>query len=256
MKCILRVSTLMYVLVEVAGRTDVPVGIGTRERTSGGRQSAWVRDYDLARYPGRIYRDGVQALIDAVLAAAEPITLICIGPMPNIRAALQREPRIAQRARFVGMYGSVRRGYDGKSTPDAEWNVKADPAACRAAFAAPWNITITPLDTCGIVKLRGAKYAAVRDCPDPVVRALMENYRIWSAEKRSNAESASSVLFDTVAVYLAISEELLRIEEVGLRITDDGRTVVDPSGRKVRCALEWTDLPSFEDFLVRRLTGK
>ena len=39
---------------------------------------------------------------------------------------MAREPRIAQRARFVGMDGSVRIGYDGAPKPAAEWNVKAD----------------------------------------------------------------------------------------------------------------------------------
>ena len=64
----------------------------------------------------------------------EPVTLICIGPMPNIAEALKREPRIAEKARFVGMHGSVRVGYGGKKTPDAEWNVKADPKACQAGL--------------------------------------------------------------------------------------------------------------------------
>jgi inosine-uridine nucleoside N-ribohydrolase len=31
------------------------------------------------------------------------VTLLCIGPMPNIGEALAREPRIAHHARLVGM---------------------------------------------------------------------------------------------------------------------------------------------------------
>lgn len=59
-------------------------------------------------------------------------------------------------------------------------------------------------------KLRGTKYAAVRDCEDPLTKALVENYRIWAAKNPKRAETASSTLFDTVAVYLAFSQKLCK----------------------------------------------
>jgi inosine-uridine nucleoside N-ribohydrolase len=118
-------------------------------------------------------------------------------------------------------------------------------------------MTITPLDTCGLVSLTGEKYQAVRHCADPVVQALMENYRVW-LERREKAEVfdvRSSTLFDTVAVYLAFTEELLVMKEMGIRVTDDGHTVPDENAKRMRVALEWKDLGAFEDFLVARLTG-
>ena len=107
--------------LERAGRTDVPVGIGLKPEDKGGRQAAWVKDYDLSRYPGKVHEDGIKALIDTIMGSSDPVTLICIGPVPNVAEALRREPRIAQKARFVGMDGSVRKGYGGKATIDAEW---------------------------------------------------------------------------------------------------------------------------------------
>ena len=243
-------------ILEVAGRTDVPVAIGLRGGEKEGPQAPWVRDYDLSRYPGKVHEDGVQAIIDAILGSPKPVTLISIGPVPNIRAALEREPKIAERARFVGMHGSVRRGYGGKPTPDAEWNVRADPAACAKALGAPWPVTITPLDTCGLVHLRGEKYAAVRDSRDPLVQALVENYRIWCGDHPERAKEASSTLFDTVAVYLAGSEDLCVMEELRIRVEPNGMTVVDPGGKPLRVAVDWKSLPAFEDFLVERLTGR
>jgi hypothetical protein len=65
----------------------------------------------------------------------------------------------------------------------------------------------------------------------------------------------SSILFDTVAVYLAFSEELLVMEKLGVRVTDDGYTIIDDSARMINSATAWKDLPAFEDFLVRRLIG-
>ena len=246
-------------LLEIAGRTDVPVGVGIRQDVGSGPQAPWVEGYELDSYPGTIHEDGVGALIEAIMASPESVTLICIGPVPNIAAALEQEPRIAENARFVGMHGSVRLGYGGSRKVDAEYNVRADAAACRAAFAAPWEVTITPLDTCGLVTLAGKRYAQVRDSRDPLARAVIENYRIWASRvewTRADPEAASSTLFDTVAVYLAFSEGLLMMEELGLRVTEDGHTLPDKDAKPVRCAMGWRDLQAFEDLVVQRLTGK
>jgi len=246
-------------LLEIAGRTDIPIGIGIARPEAPSSQAPWVEGYELSSYPGTVYEDGVEAIVETIMGSPEPITLVCIGPVPNIKAALEREPRIAERARFVGMHGSIRRGYDGSPQPVAEYNVARDPEACRVVFAAPWDVTITPLDTCGIVRLMGEKYQAVRDCEDPLIQALIENYRIWARNsewaKEFDLDKESSVLFDTVAVYLAFSEELLVMEELGIRVTDDGRTLIDENAKRIRCATEWKDLAAFEDFLVHRLTG-
>ena len=248
-------AKLIAKLLETAKRTDVPVGVGLGPATGVGQQAAWVKDYDLKKYPGTVHEDGVQAIIDTIMKSPRKITLVAIGPLPNIRAALEREPKIAQRARFVGMHGSVRRGYGGGKTVSAEYNVKADVKAARAVFTAAWDITITPLDTCGIVHLRGKKYAAVRDCKDPLAAAVIENYRMWCKNPKQ-ADSGSSTLFDTVAVYLAFTEKLLKMETLGIAVTDDGRTAIDPDAKKMRVATEWKDMGAFEDLLVKRLTGK
>lgn len=241
-------------LLEVAGRTDIPVGVGISEGNKEGRQAAWLADYDLARYPGKVHQDGVAALIDTIMNAPQPMTLICIGPVPNIRAALERQPEIAKRARFVGMHGSVRKGYDGGSEPHKEWNVVADAKAAQRVFTAEWPMLITPLDTCGIVRLRGDKYRRIAECSDPVTRAVIENYRIWS-KSGDKPLDASSVLFDTVAIYLAFSTDLVNIERLSIRVTDDGFTRIDPQGKPMDCAMSWKDLGAFEDFLVARLAG-
>jgi inosine-uridine nucleoside N-ribohydrolase len=256
-------ARLLARFLERVGRADVPVGVGMdiEPRGDKGRQAEWIERYDLRAYPGRVYADGVQAMIDVIMKSEQPVTLIAIGPLPNVAEALKREPRIAQRARFVGMQGSVRRGYDGAPRPDAEWNVKANPQACRTAFAAGWDITITPLDTCGLVRLRGDKYARVRDSKDPVAVAVMENYRAWAASSgeaslKALPETASSTLFDPVAVYLAFSHELCSMERIPLRVTDDGFTRIEASARTVLAALDWKNLGGFEDLLASRLTSR
>jgi hypothetical protein len=69
-------------------------------------------------------------------------------------------------------------------------------------------------------------------------------------------EARSSFLFDTVTIYLAFSEELLNLKDLGVLVTDDGFTLVDNKVRSIRCAIEWRNLSRFEDILVERLTSK
>ena len=256
-------AKLVARVLELAERTDIPIGIGIKENDDPGPQAEWVKGYDLGRYPGRVLKDGVQALIDTVMASPVPMTLIAIGPPPNLKAALEREPRIAGKLRLAGMYGSIHRGYDGKPKPEPEWNVKANPAAARALLAAPWREAIlTPLDTCGRVQLSGERYARVRGSSDPLLRGLVEAYGIWCrnrdwcAKDPEYVAKKSSTLFDCVAVYLAISRDLVKTETTGVRVTDEGVTVPDPAARPLVWATEWRDLAGFEEWLTARLTAR
>jgi inosine-uridine nucleoside N-ribohydrolase len=250
-------ARLLGKLLEWMGRGKVPIGMGMDGDPRGdGPQAAWIKDYDLGRYRGKVHRDGVQAIIDTVMNSRQPVTIISIGPMPNVAAALEREPRIAQKARLVGMYGSVRKGYGGGKAPAPEWNVKADAKACQKAFKAPWEMTITPLDTCGMVTLEGAQYRRVCISMDPVARTIIENYKVWSTANKAPddvAQTRSSVLFDTVAVYLAFSQAFCTMERLGIRVTDDGMTVIDPNAKQMQVATDWKSLDGFREFLVRRL---
>jgi branched-chain amino acid transport system substrate-binding protein len=53
------------------------------------------------RYKGKVFPDGVQALIDTIEAQKANITVIAIGPVPNLREALRRAPSIATKASIV-----------------------------------------------------------------------------------------------------------------------------------------------------------
>ena len=258
--------------LEQVGRTDIPIGIGVQHHTGQHRQTSWAAEYELSSYPGTIYKDGVRAIIDTVMKSRGQIKVVAVGPLPNIATVLTREPQIAGRAEFVGMHGSVRRGYGNSRKISAEYNVRAYARAARVVLSAPWRRTlITPLDTCGIIHLKGEKYKKVFDCSSDLARALIDNYRVWyrqgilnqdknidpaELEKRVSGKvgSSSSTLFDTVAIYLAMTTELVKVKQLPIQVTDDGYTRIVEGSPMVDCATEWKDLSAFEDYLVERLT--
>lgn len=61
-----------------------------------------------------------------------------------------------------------------------EYNVWADIPSSQATFNAPFlSMTISPLDTCGLVQLRGDDYQRVKNSRAPLARAVIENYELW-----------------------------------------------------------------------------
>ena len=238
-------------MLEAAKRTDIPIGTGFKTSSDPLRMSPWVENYDIKKYKGSIYSDGVDAMINTIMNSKEKVTLISIGPLTNVAMALKKEPRIAEKARFVGMHGSIAKQHGGIDGAIAEYNVVQDLEASRIVFGASWDMAITPLDTCGIVRLDGELYKCVKECKNPLTKSLVDSYRVWLGEKSD--EGRSSILYDTVAIYLAFAEEFLDVRELPIGVTKDGFTKVDEKNKKIRCALHWKSLESFKEFLVERL---
>ena len=87
----------------------------------------------------------VEYLVETLRAVTTPVTLVPVGPLSNIAAALAVEPRITEAVDEVVIMGG---GHDyGNETPSAEFNIWADPEAADVVFAAPWQrLTLVPLD--------------------------------------------------------------------------------------------------------------
>jgi inosine-uridine nucleoside N-ribohydrolase len=123
-------------LLEAAGRADIPVAIGDNEGPKGDNDKTltpWVAAYDIGKYPGKVYQDGVSALIEFVRKSDQPVTIVAIGPAHSLSLALKRDPSIAAKCRFVGMFGSFDVGYGG-GPPSAETNVRVDPAPSARSY--------------------------------------------------------------------------------------------------------------------------
>ena len=248
-------------MLSIAGRADVAVGEGAGDgRLAPGRrgQQRWLGEYRPEDYGGVYRTDGAALMVETILASSEPVTVLAIGPASTVAEALAMKPDIAARARFVGMYGAVRRGYRGSETPVPEYNVFQDVAGFRTVLTAGWPITLTPLDTCGVVGLDGDDYARIRAAQDPLLRAVMANYRVWATAVGAPdlAERRTTTLFDTVAVYLAFADDLLAMETIPLQVRDDGLTFEAAGGTPVRAAMRWRDQQAFENLLIDRLLGE
>ncbi len=252
---------LVAKLLTLAGRTDVAIAMGPDGRDDPGAQSDWIGDFKLSDYPVPVRTDAVEAIYETVFHSPRAATVISLGPATTLGDAVHKHTVIPYMAHFIGMFGSVRVGYDGKATPDAEYNVKTDPVALQRIFAGMWmSQSITPLDTCGQLVLDGADWKRLRTSRDPFARAVIANSEVWLPHAPWMAEgfdltTHSSTLFDTVAITMAYDESDLVMETLPLSVTDTGMTVIDETyGTKIRVATGWTNMARFKRKLVADLT--
>src|SRR5246127_3101471 len=139
-------------MVEVAGRTDIPVAAGAKVPL--------VRRLVTAAYVhGENGLGGAVFPEPKIKPVAEPaadlirqiirkypgeVTLITIGPLTNIATALNADPDLAGMVgRLVMMGGSLS---GGNITPAAEFNVYVDPEAARIVFQSGIPISMVGLD--------------------------------------------------------------------------------------------------------------
>ena len=88
----------------------------------------------------------------------------------------------------------------------------------------------------------------------------MKSYQRWSkgtACGRNTRSRRARCSIDTVAIYLAFSEQWLKMERIGIR-TQWGFTIEDPNAKKMNVATDWKSggLKAFEEHLARRLCSR
>ena len=247
------------------GRDSIPIGIGIPDnRTARGALFDWAKDYNLADYKGGVFSDGLGKMASLIMESEETVEIIAIAPATNFPPLLQRFPDVIKQAEVKAMSGSVYRGYDNSSVPDAEYNVKHCPPCSAAMYEAKWNVTLTPLDTCGVVTLSGNSWDVLLNATNNVASVLMESWIYWCLHFDGSCSvtpgSHTDVFYDPVAVYLCFPESssLIDFETLKLRVTDDGHTVIDKDkGSAIQVALSWKEsgLEEFELFLASAIAS-
>ncbi len=130
-------------------------------------------------------RHAVEAIIETFGAAPGEITLITLGPLSNIAAALSWEPRLAEWVSQCYVMGGAACTV-GNITPAAEYNIWCDPEAARILFHSGLKVMMVGWEHCrGEANLDDAEMATIRrfdtpyahfalDCNQSAIRANRE----------------------------------------------------------------------------------
>jgi purine nucleosidase len=102
----------------------------------------------------------VAALAEHLAAAAEPQTVLALGPLTNLARVLQLRPELAARiGRLLWMGGSAG---PGNHTAAAEFNAAVDPEAINVVLDAGVRLDMVGLDACRQVRVHAADADALR----------------------------------------------------------------------------------------------
>ena len=233
------------------GRADIPVAAGVATLQNNiFTQAAYAH-----HAPERRHSDAVAFLLDQIRAHPGQITLIAIGPLFNIQAAIERDPVIfRQLRRVVMMGGSIYRGYGEDKNgsprpPEPEWNIKCDPAGARALLSAGVPLFVMPLDSTQIpleIRAQGAIFSH----GSPLTDQLTLLYHQWTGA----SESRTPTLFDPVAVTYTIRPDLCPATPMRLAVDDNGFTRPVEGAPNAQVCLK-SDESGFMTLLLNRITS-
>jgi inosine-uridine nucleoside N-ribohydrolase len=213
----LRASMIDRMLCET-GRDSIPVNAGVPTRsTTTFSQAPWARA-GITRPHG----DAVAFLLDQIRAHPHQLTLLALGPLTNIGAAIDRDPAaFRQLRRVVLMGGSIHRGYGAlNAPPEPEYNIARDPASAQKLFRSGVPIFMLPLDSTQL-KFDETKRSQLASVSTP----LTDSLQVLIAEWSRNSHTPTPTLFDVVAAAYAIAPETCPMTPLHIEVDDKGMTL-------------------------------
>ena len=217
-----RAKLLDRLLGEV-DRQDIPVAAGAPSPPKG---TFTQRHYaEGGRFAKSSHPDAVAFLLEQVRRYPGQITLITIGPLMNIGAAIDKDPLTFRKLqRVVMMGGSIKRGYgdlnhSAPGGPEPEWNILNDIPSAQKLFASGVPLFVMPLDSTQL-KLDEVKRAFLFSQGTPLTDALTLLYHQWG--------QLTPTLFDPMTITYLVNSGLCPVQPMHVRVDDKGFTRLDP----------------------------
>ncbi|MDX1690431.1 MAG: nucleoside hydrolase [Acidimicrobiia bacterium] len=257
-------------IVELAGRTDVPVyrGMarplvresGTAEAVHGstGLDGADLPPPTMPLTPGH----GVDAIVD-ILRSRDPgtVTLCPLGPLTDVAAAMTRAPDVVGRIREIVLMGG---GFfeGGNWTPAAEFNIWVDPHAADVVFRSGVPITMVPIDVTHKALIEPRHLDRLRALGTPVGDAVAGMLDFFNRYDMARYGTVGAPLHDPCVIAWLLEPDLFTGKDCSVRIETMseltmGMTVVDwwgltddpPNARVIHDV----DAEGFFDLVIERL---
>jgi inosine-uridine nucleoside N-ribohydrolase len=207
-------------LLELLGRRDVPVAAGSERPLLGARRpqqerwlaetNGWERLLPAAERPYASPR-----AVEVILRAAresDGLTIVAIGPLTNIAAALVADPELPSLLERIVVMGGAFEA-PGNITPTAEFNFFMDPEAAQIVLDAGLRPELIGLDVCHQTHLTHEQVAAV-EFKTPLGRFLQRACAAWLPTQDDDGPH----LYDSLAMAAALQPRLVTLEPARVEI--------------------------------------
>jgi inosine-uridine nucleoside N-ribohydrolase len=215
-------------LVEIAGRTDIPVAAGARtplmrrlvtatyahgENGLGGAVFPEPTTKPLATPASELIRQIVRKYPGEV-------TLIPIGPLTNVATALNSDHELAGMVKGIVMMGGSLSG--GNITPAAEFNVYVDPEAARIVFQSGIPIIMVGLDVTRKTSLTDEHVRVLESAQNPVSQAAAKIGRNAIDHTRQGGFLVGPNMHDSLAVASFLNPSILKLQDYYVDVETTG----------------------------------
>ena len=215
-------------MVEIAGRTDIPVAAGAKVPL--------VRRLVTAAYAhGENGLGGAVFPEPKVKPVPEPaselirkiirkypgeVTLIPVGPLTNIATALNADPELASMVKGLVMMGGSLSG--GNITPAAEFNVYVDPEAARVVFQSGIPIKMVGLDVTRRTSLTEDHVKMLESHQNPVSQAAAKIGRNAINHNREGGFLVGPNMHDSLAVAAFLDPTVVKWQDYYVDVETTG----------------------------------
>jgi len=213
------------------GRSEIAVNAGIPTKsTADFTQAPWAK-----AGIERAHGDAVAFLLEQAKANPGEITLLALGPLTNIGAAIDRDPATFRMLkRVVLMGGSIHRGYGAPGIPpEPEYNIARDPASAQKLLRSGVPVFVLPLDSTQL-RFDEAKQSALASISTPMTDAL----QILIAEHGRSSRPTAPLLFDAVAAAYVIDAASCPMTPLHLEVDDKGMTLATPGSPNAQACLQ------------------
>jgi inosine-uridine nucleoside N-ribohydrolase len=209
----------------------------------------------------------VEFLIETYRAATDEITLVPVGPLTNIAAALALDPKFVERVPEVVIMGG---GHEiSNVTAAAEFNIWGDPEAAAMVFAAGFRkLTLVPLDAThrALVSRADCDRLKALGTPAGEAAAAFIGYRIVMHDDFQKMPTLGTTpVHDALAVGSVLDRSLITTRRLHVAVETQGtltvgRTVIDTyarGGQAPNCDVAFdADAARFVALLLSTFAGK
>jgi pyrimidine-specific ribonucleoside hydrolase len=189
----------------------------------------------------------------------EKVTVLALGPLTNVGAALDANPSLVDKIEMIYVMGGavdVPGSFISEENTTAEWNIYGDPYAARLVFESGAPITLVALDATNEVPVTVEfmeKLEAAQDTPEAkfIYQALSANM--------GSIESGGYFFWDPLAAMVMADPEIVTLTTRTVAVVDvpgpeDGRTKPVGNGPQIQVATE-PDAAAFEQIFLERLNS-
>ncbi|CAN0830424.1 Probable uridine nucleosidase 2 [Linum grandiflorum] len=244
-------------LLEVAGRTDIPVAEGSHVTITKGtklRIADFVHGTDglgNQKFPppdGKaIEQSAADFLIEQANLHPGEVTVVALGPLTNIALAIESDPAFVKNVGQIVLLGGAF-AVNGNVNPAAEANIFGDPEAADIVFTSGADVVAVGINVTHQVVLTDSDREKLAQSNGKFAQYLCKILGIYFSYHREAYCTTGVYLHDPAVVLAAVDPSLMTYTEGVVRVQTcgitRGLTVLYNKQKRFEEVTEWSDKPT------------